>query len=140
MSEEPREIKETHLPMEYEQTVQTLRNWDTLFFNAFSSILIAGGIGGIVAIGKAGEFKYVIELMAFAITALYIVVVFYYLYNILIASRKFAVLSRIEKELGLVGVYSSHTTRIRSILVKLLLPLFSVLYICAIYTLLMLPK
>lgn len=134
MTNDSPEKHTTHLPMEYEQTVQTLRNWDSLFFNTFSSIIIAGGIGGIIAIGQSENFQYVRELAITIVTALYLIVVFYYLYNTLIASKKFEVLTQIEERLDLVGTYTSHTSRVQKYISFLFVPIFTLLYVLAVYS------
>lgn len=121
-----------HLPMEYEQTVQTLRNWDTLFFNTFSSIIIAGGVGGLVIAGESEEFKYLTESIIGVLTALYLVFFFYYLYNVLIAAKKFTVLREIEDKLGLVGTYKEHKSSISKYVKYLLLPIFTLFYVVSV--------
>ncbi len=118
-----------YLKMEYEQTVQTLRNWDTLFFNTFSGVIIAGGIGSIVAWeGTQGAMQLKAILIAIP-SVLYFIVLLYFLYNRLIAQRKFQVLNEIEKHLDLIGSYREQTSKVKRIVYFAFFPLFTALYI-----------
>lgn len=123
------EPKVEHLQMEYEQTVQTLRNWDTLFFNTFASIVIAGFIGGVMAWEKTTNLLQLQAILIVVPSTLYFVCVLYFLYNRLIARRKFEVLAVIEQKLHLVGAYKAHNSQIKKILNWFLLPLFSIAYL-----------
>ncbi len=119
-----------YLQIEYEQTVQTLRNWDTLFFNTFSSIIISGGVGGIVIAGKSVNFKYFPEVIIGIITALYLVFVLYFIYNLLIASKKFSVLREIEIELHLIGAYKESSPKYLN---YVFLPIITFFYVITMF-------
>lgn len=122
------EPKSEHLQMEYEQTIQTLRNWDTLFFNTFASIVIAGFIGGVMAWEKTTNILQLKAILIVVPSTLYLVCVLYFLYNRLIARRKFEVLGTIEQKLHLVGAYKAHNTQIKKILNWFFLPFFTGIY------------
>lgn len=122
--------------MEYEQTVQTLRNWDTLFFNVFGSIVIAGVIGGVMAWQEFENPQQTKAILLVVPSTLFFVCLLYFLYNYLIARRKFEVLNTIEEKLNLIGAYKVHNSKIRKVLNLFLLPLFSIIYIVYVIVLL----
>lgn len=112
------EDNSNNLLVEYEQTVQTLRNWDTLFFNLASSTIIAGGVtGGVSAInGQHGLTVDRIAQIAGVIgLALAVITVLYAIFALFVAKPKFFVLQEIEEKLGMVGAYQSNTGQIRRI-------------------------
>ncbi len=118
--------------MEYEQTVQTLRNWDTLFFNVFSSLVIGGGIAGVAALATTDKVQNISLILIGFETALFLVILMYVLYNKFVASEKFKVLMRIEKELGLVGAYRQNQEKTKSVLNYILFPLLTSIYLLAV--------
>lgn len=125
-------INPEYLKMEYEQTVQTLRNWDTLFFNTFSSVVIAGGIGGIIAWQGVQGVQDVLRLKALLVavpSVLYFIALLYFIYNLVVAQRKFEVLNEIEKHLGLIGSYRENRTIIKKILYFVFFPLFTIVFL-----------
>ena len=123
-----------YLKVEYEQTIQTLRNWDTLFFNAFTSIFIGGGIGSFAAfLGKDKVDISQIRLVLFALaTCVYMVVLMYILYNRFVAQKKFKVLREIEKQLNMVGAYSENEGKTKNFLNFLVFPLLTFTYIASL--------
>lgn len=123
-----------YLKVEYEQTIQTLRNWDTLFFNAFTSIFIGGGIGSFAAfLGKEKVDISQIRLVLFALTTcIYLVVLMYILYNRFVARKKFEVLRKIEKQLNMVGAYSENEGKIKKFLNYLIFPLLTIVYVISL--------
>ena len=122
--------------MEYEQTVQTLRNWDTLFFNVFSGVVIAGGIGGVIAWDGTNSGLQLKAILIGIPSALYFIILLYFLYNRLIAQRKFQVLNEIEQHLGLIGAYREQTSKIKKIVYFTFFPLFTILYLGYLFTIL----
>lgn len=123
-----------YLKVEYEQTIQTLRNWDTLFFNAFTSIFIGGGIGSFAAfLGKEKVDISQIRLVLFALTTcIYLVVLMYILYNRFVARKKIEVLRKIEKQLNMVGAYSENEDKIKKFLNYLIFPLLTIVYVISL--------
>lgn len=99
-----------NLRMEYEQTAQTLRNWDTLFFQCTSNIILGGGIStAVVVFRDSGDLK--VRLFALLIASLLEgLVLLYFGYSYFVARRKIEVLRKIEVKLELAGVYgASHS-------------------------------
>jgi hypothetical protein len=129
MTEQP---KPEHLKMEYEQTVQTLRNWDTLFFGMFSSVVVAGAIGGAIAWEGAQDATRLRAILLIVPAVMYGLTCMYFLYNLLVARRKFEVLKEIEERLNLVGAYGRLTTRTNKIMYWGFLPFFTLLYIACL--------
>lgn len=126
--------RKEYLKIEYEQTIQTLRNWDSLFFNAFVSIFIGGGISSLVAfLGKddvkISQIKTV--LIAF-VSCVYLLVSLYFLYNIFVAQKKFKVIREIESDLEMVGAYKENTGKIKSFLNFLIFPILTIIYTAAL--------
>ena len=93
------------LRMEYEQTVQTLRNWDTLFFQAISTVILGGGISAGITIFTDLEETKVKLFSLLIITALILVMLMYFLYSYMVARTKIEILREIEVQLGLIGAY-----------------------------------
>ena len=125
------------LRMEYRETVETLRNWDSLFFNAGFGVVVSGGIGG--GIGLLARSESSLSLMAtwFLValpTALLAVVMAYIYFALFIAKRKFEVLREIEDELGLKGAYRPNLEKIRKRIWAFLLPLALALYVFSVVT------
>jgi len=95
---------------EYEETIKTLRNWDSLFVNLISSSIITGGVGGVFALlnkeSDNADMKLLlylsISLISFLISG---IVVAYICYVISVALNKIAVIRNIEKEFHLHGAY-----------------------------------
>jgi ABC-type dipeptide/oligopeptide/nickel transport system permease component len=108
--EKEREIE--ILKVEYEQTIQTLRNWDTLFFNAFVSTIIGGGIGAFASLlGKEIQADIIRIILLIIISALYCIFLLYVTYNFSIARRKFQILKEIEIEAKMKGAYKNHNSK-----------------------------
>ncbi|MGV3615932.1 MAG: hypothetical protein ACO1SV_11405 [Fimbriimonas sp.] len=103
------------LQVVYEQTVQTLRNWDTIFANLASSTLIGGGVTIastlIVRFTTSAALSHGNVLISVKVallsvaSLLYFLIMVYGAYNKKIASRKKAVLAGIERALGMPDQY-----------------------------------
>lgn len=111
------------LRLEYEQTVQTLRNWDSIFSNAALAIIVGGGFG---ALGKEG----IPPIYALGIVAScgYLLFVGYIYYNFAVTPSKFAVLNEIEAQLGMVGAYKPNSSRFGPLLRRWILPAGTLAY------------
>lgn len=123
------------LKIEYEQTVQTLRNWDTLFFNSFSSLLVAGGIGAFISF--IGKDKINIELIKYflilLVLSLWLIFLLYFLYNIIVASKKFEILRMIEIDTNMKGSYKANVGKTKKFLIFFILPFITLICTLIIY-------
>lgn len=128
------DIDLTNFQLEYQQTIETLRSWDSLFFKSFSSIIISGGVGGGITLVTSDTFG-VILFSLIILTAAYFMICLYAAYSTFFASKKVEVLQKLEERLGMFGVYSGNKESAR-ILTHFLMPAISFLYFSTVIILL----
>lgn len=117
------------LELEYKETVQTLRNWDTIFANWLSSLLIGGGVGAVASLmGKQVDLETLTFSFKIVFSAMVLVASFlgasYITYSLRVARPKKIILAEIERRLGMVGSYSQVGNRAsQTVLVSIMVPL-----------------
>lgn len=93
----------------YEQTIQTLRNWDTIFANWASGVIVTGGLGFAASlVGKTLDAsKSISPKLPFLVIVwvLALVGIGYLGYSSQVARPKQVLLGQIEKDLHIMGPY-----------------------------------
>lgn len=126
--EQNRQPAEENLRLEYEQTIQTLRNWDDGFLQVVSTLFLGGGIGVAVALlenDKAPSIHVIRVSVSMVVALFYLVALGYVWFTISIAATKLRVLQEIERRLSLVGAYAENLDGIRKKILRVLLPVCS---------------
>jgi len=104
--------REEILMIEYQETVNTLRNWDTLFVNLLISTIVVGGIGSGLAFVKDNSnnvnLKDALNDLVLIMSIIVCCIICGYVYYALtVAKHKMKVIQDIENELKMQGAYQN---------------------------------
>jgi hypothetical protein len=106
--------RKEYLRMQYEETANTLRNWDSLLFKPIASLIIASAAGALAVVARNYTtyssardiiIEMVIIILFLSLLGGIILTALYLAFQMSVATQKIIHLANIEKELKMCSIY-----------------------------------